>query len=152
MSNDKTSAGDGHEGGFTLELEQIEDYRFRVVFDLEGVDDLITDEPAPLGAGTGPNPSRMLAVAVANCLSASLLFCLQKSRVEGARVRASVATSMERNERRRLRIGGFDVRIEVSGVTDEARLERCLGLFEDFCVVTESVRNGVPVNVEVVRG
>jgi uncharacterized OsmC-like protein len=152
MSDQSTTAAEGHEGGFSFELEQLEGYRFRVTFDLEGADDLITDEPTPLGEGAGPNPSRMLAAAVANCLSASLLFCLQKSRVEGAHVRATVTTSMERNERRRLRIGGFDVRIEVSGVTDEARLERCLGLFEDFCVVTESVRNGVPVNVEVVRG
>ena len=139
-----------HEGGFTLQLEQVEGYRFRVEFDMDGVDDLVTDEPPPLGEATGPNPSRLLAAAVANCLSASLLFCLQKSRVEGARVRATVSSSVTRNERKRLRIGGFDVRIEVSGVEDEARMERCLGLFEDFCVVTESVRHGVPVNVEVV--
>jgi len=144
-------AANGHEGGFIFELEQIDGYRFRVEFDLEGVDALMTDEPAPLGEGTGPNPSRLLAAAVANCLSASLLFCLQKSRVEGAKVRTTVSAGMARNQRKRLRIGGFDVRIEVSGVTDEARLERCLGLFEDFCVVTESVRHGVPVNVEVVR-
>jgi uncharacterized OsmC-like protein len=141
---------DSHEGGFTLELEQIEGYRFRVDFNMEDVDDLMTDEPAPLGESSGPNPSRLLAAAVANCLSASLLFCLQKSRVEGAKVRATIGGRMERNERKRLRVGGFDVRIEVSGVEDEARLERCLGLFEDFCVVTESVRHGVPVDVEVV--
>jgi uncharacterized OsmC-like protein len=139
-----------HVGGFTLELEQVEGYRFRVSFGMEGVEDLMTDEPPPLGEGSGPNPSRMLAAAVANCLSASLLFCLQKSRVEGARVRTTIDGKMERNERKRLRVGGFDVRIEVSGVEDEARLERCLGLFEDFCVVTESVRHGLPVNVEVV--
>jgi hypothetical protein len=28
--------------------------------------------------------------------------------------------------------------------------ERCLGQFEDFCVVTESVRRGIPVAVTVV--
>lgn len=142
--------GNSHDGGFTFELEQIEGYRFRVDFDMEGVDALFTDEPPPLGEGTGPNPSRMLAAAVANCLSASLLFCLQKSRVEGAKVRTTVGANMTRNEQKRLRIGGLDVKIEVSGVQDESRLERCLGLFEEFCVVTESVRNGVPVKVDVV--
>jgi len=35
------------------------------------------------------------------------------------------------------------------GEEDVARLERCASLFEDFCVVTESVRKGIPVNVSV---
>lgn len=34
---------------------------------------------------------------------------------------------------------------------DEAtgRVGRCLGIFEDFCIVKESVRQGIPVSVEV---
>jgi len=30
-------------------------------------------------------------------------------------------------------------------------LERCRGLFEDFCIVTASVREGVKVDVELNR-
>ena len=29
-------------------------------------------------------------------------------------------------------------------------LDRCMAQFEDFCVVTESIRHGIPVDVEVV--
>ena len=32
---------------------------------------------------------------------------------------------------------------------DRSRLARCLELFEDYCVVTESVRDGIDVAVEV---
>lgn len=141
------------EGRFSIELEQQDGYEFLVRFDLDDVADLLVDEPEPLGQGHGPNPSRLLAVSVANCLSASLLFCLQKSKVEGVKMRTTASGQLVRNEQKRLRIGALDVEIHVYGVDaeDESRLQRCLGLFEDYCVVTASVKGGILVNVEVVR-
>ena len=141
------------EGRFTVELEQQKGFEFLVRFDLEDVPDLLVDEPEPLGHSRGPNPSRLLAASVVSCLSASLLFCLQKSRVEGVKLHSTVSGQLVRNERKRLRVGDLDVKIQVQGVgvEDEARLERCLGLFEDYCVVTASVKEGIAVNVEVVR-
>jgi organic hydroperoxide reductase OsmC/OhrA len=32
---------------------------------------------------------------------------------------------------------------------DRERMERCMQVFEDFCIVTQSVRKGVDVNVRV---
>ena len=132
---------------FTLKLTRQQDYRFSVEFDLAGVPDLQLDEPAPLGAGSGPNASRLLAAAVANCLSASLLFCLGKFKQEPGEVTANVKGRMVRNEQGRLRVGGFDVDIRLEQKVE--RLEHCAQQFEDFCVVTDSVRNGIPVSVRV---
>jgi organic hydroperoxide reductase OsmC/OhrA len=125
-------------------------YRFRVRFDSEGVPDLITDESPPLGEGKGPNPSRLLATAVGNCLAASLLFCLGKARLSLDGLEAEVLTEFTRNEAGRLRIGSMKVRL-LPKWTDEtaAKARRCLQMFEDFCVVTEAVRHGVPVEVRV---
>jgi Predicted redox protein, regulator of disulfide bond formation len=61
-----------------ITLEQEDDYAFRIRFDDTAIADLMADEPAPLGKGEGPNPTRLLLAAVANCLSASLLFALRK--------------------------------------------------------------------------
>jgi len=61
-----------------IRLAQASDYAFRIVFDDTALDPLLTDEPAPLGHDRGPNPSRLLLAAVANCLAASLLFALRK--------------------------------------------------------------------------
>ena len=125
-------------------------YRFRVRFDQEGMPDLLTDESPPLGEGKGPNPSRLLATAVGNCLAASLLFCLGKARVPVEGLEAEVLTEFTRNEAGRLRIGGMKVRLlpKWTGET-AAKAQRCLQIFEDFCVVTQAVRNGVPVEVTV---
>ncbi len=138
------------EGRFTLEMEQLEGYEFKVKFDWDQVADLVVDEPPPLGERSGPNASRMLAVAVGNCLSASLLFCLAKADVPAASVKTAVTCKVVRNDKGRLRIGSFDVSIQMARELQETpRLKRCLNLFEDFCVVTASVRDGIPVAVKV---
>ena len=140
------------EGQFTIEMEQLEGYAFKISFDLEGADDIIADEPPPLGQGKGPNPSRMLAAAAANCLSASLLFCVTKNDPPPGSVRTTAICTMERNGKGRLRIGRIDVRLSVNGELEEAaRMKRCLDLFEEFCVVTASLREGFEVGVEVVN-
>jgi uncharacterized OsmC-like protein len=137
-------------GEFHITVEQLDGYEFRVRFDKPQYPDLRMDEPAPLGKDAAPNPARILAAAIGNCLSASLLFCANKSRVAIGPVRSTVRTHLARNERGRLRIAKVEVEIE-SPVKDDDRekVTRCLGLFEDFCVVTQSVRDGIDVEVSV---
>jgi uncharacterized OsmC-like protein len=123
-------------------------YAFEADFNLPGVPRLLLDEPAPLGEGTGPSASRLLAAAVGNCLAASLLFCLRKARVEVEGMDAHVDATIVRNERGRMRIGSIRVRLEPALAAD-TRIGRCTELFEDFCVVGQSVLQGIDVKVEV---
>jgi uncharacterized OsmC-like protein len=134
---------------FSLELNQRERYQFDVTFDDPSWDTIHLDEPDPIGDGTAPNASRMLGAAVGNCLSASLLFCLEKARVPVTGMKARVVGQLERNEGGRLRIGSIHVELHPSTDVPPERLERCLGLFEDFCIVTQSVRGGIDVDVVV---
>jgi len=138
------------EGNWRIQLDQEENFRFRVQFDNPALAPLITDEMPPLGADAGPNPSRLLATAVANCLAASLIFALQKFKNDPGPVHAEVEVSMVRNEAKRLRIGGMAVDIQIGRqAVDMAMLDRVLAQFEEFCVVTQSVRSGFPVSVSV---
>jgi uncharacterized OsmC-like protein len=89
MSEEKT---------FSVELELLSNYKFRAGFHLEGVEDLIMDEPPPVGEAKGPNASSLVLAAVGNCLSASLSFCLRRSRVEVKGLRTEVEGTMARNE------------------------------------------------------
>jgi organic hydroperoxide reductase OsmC/OhrA len=136
---------------FTLTLEHLTGYEFRLTFDWPELAPLTLDEPAPLGAQHGPNASRLIAAGVANCLSASLLFCLNKSHAAPRGMKTTVTGKLTRNEKGRLRVGGIDVSITLDLDTEHAaRLARCSDLFEDYCVVTESVRQGIPVSVRIV--
>jgi organic hydroperoxide reductase OsmC/OhrA len=65
-------------------------------------------------------------------------------------MRTTATASFIRNDAGRLRIGGLRVRIEpLVDDADSGRLRRCLAVFEDYCVVTQSVRGGINVDVEV---
>ncbi len=135
---------------FRVEVAQEKEFAFRVDFGLDGVDDLIMDEPEPMGGGAGPNASRVLAAAIGNCLCASLLFCLRKSRAEISGMRATVDGAWVRNEEGRWRIREMDVEITPDVAEGYSKkLERCTEIFEQFCVVSHSVRDGIKLNVKV---
>jgi len=134
---------------FTIQLERLGDYEFKVKFDSPAFPDLVMDEPEPVGKGTGPNASRILAAAVGNCLSASLLFCLDRARIPVIGLKTSVETVTRRNDKGRWRIASLNVKLDPTLSSENAqKAKRCLELFEDFCVVTQSVRNGINVAVD----
>ena len=134
----------------SITLEQEDDYAFRIRFDDTTIAELMTDEPEPLGKGEGPNPTRLLVSAVANCLSASLLFALRKFKNTPGKLVTRATAELVRNEQGRLRVGHIhaDIRLAEAG-TAHASLERILAQFENFCVVTESVRHGIDVSVSI---
>ena len=112
---------------------------------------LHTDEPAPLGGDSGPNPSRLLLAAVANCLSASLLFALRKFHNAPGRLVTHATATMGRNAERRLRVERIEATVTLPDEpASYQQLDRILAQFEQFCVVTESVRHGVDIEVSVV--
>lgn len=138
------------DASFRVELRQLQDYRFAVMFDRPELPPLVTDESPPLGADAGPNPSRLLCVAVANCLAASLLFALRKFGNEPGPLHAVAEVALVRNSQGRLRIPRIAVELRL-GVPWHAlkHADRALAQFEDFCVVTQSVRGGIDVAVHV---
>lgn len=135
---------------FTVDLTLRDNYAFTVEFNDANVPPIVVDELPPLGEGNGPNPARLLAAAVGSCLSASLLFCLRKAHIEIGQLRTIVEGTIVRSERGRLRIGGLRVRLAPDVTVEQReRMGRCLDLFQDFCIVTESVRDGIAVDVKV---
>ncbi|MBR9907202.1 MAG: OsmC family peroxiredoxin [Gammaproteobacteria bacterium] len=132
---------------FVVNLKLLEHYKFEVDFGEFG--QIITDEHEPVGHGEGPGPSQLLAAAVANCLAASLMFAIRKYKGDPGQVTAKVQGDMERVDGR-LRISAMQVELNLGQAAEHIdKLDRVLEQFENFCVVTQSVRNGIHVDVTV---
>src|SRR5689334_4895653 len=110
---------------FAIQVEQVDGFLFRVHFDKAQFADLLLDEPPPLGKDAAPNAARVLAAAVANCLSASLVFCLQRAGLKTEGLRSEAKVQIVRNEQRRLRIGSVDVMLRPRLPEGNESLAKC---------------------------
>ena len=130
-------------------LTQQQDYQFRIEFE-GNMPALISDEPAPLGGGTGPSPVQMLSAAVGNCLSDSLLFALRKFKQEPDPIRAEVTSEVGRNADGRMRVLNMTAALHLGVPAAQLEhLDRVLSQFEAFCTVTQSVGQGIAITVRV---
>lgn len=131
-------------------LKLLQGYRFNVEFDSEGIPNLIVDEVKPIRESSGPNPPKLLSVAVGHCLSSSLLYCLQKAKVVVDNLETTVKANVERNKEGLMRIEKLEVQIRLNvNKEDKTRVSRCLNIFENYCTVTQSVRKGIDVIVNI---
>ncbi len=132
-----------------VHLTQEKDYAFKVAFE-GGAPDLMVDEPPPLGGATGPSPVQLLTAAVGSCLSDSLLFALRKFKQKPEPLRCEVQADVGRNPEGRMRVLRMKAVLTLGVAGDRLEhLDRVLEQFEEFCTVTQSVRAGIEVTVEV---
>lgn len=99
----------------------------------------------------GPNPSRMLAMAILGCLSASFIFCLKKKNLTLDDLKAQAEVLIARNEKGFWRVKKIDATIDIK-INDPDTLKRadqCKKMFEQYCVVTQAVREGIEVEVNL---
>lgn len=130
-------------------LTQTRNYRFDIRFG-DALPVLQSDESPPVGEGDGPTPVQLLAAAVGNCLSASLLFALKKYKQAPEPLTCQVQAEVGRNAEGRLRVLGLQVDLHLGVAAPAlAHLDRALASFESFCTVTQSLRTAIPVQVAV---
>ena len=133
----------------TVYLQQQSDYRFDIRFD-DNMPVLTSDEPAPLGTGSGPSPVQLLCAAVGNCLSDSLLFAFRKFKQAPEPIQCEVQAQLGRNEQGRVRVLKIAAKMKLGVEAAQLEnLERVLSQFEEFCTVSQSVGQGIPIHTRV---
>ena len=131
-----------------VKLTLADGVRFKV--DFGGECALVTDASPPLGTGAGPDSEQLLVAAVANCLAASLTVSLRKYKNSDVPMNVTASASVSRNDQGRQHMVGVSVDIGLGAAASDIRfLDRALAQFEDFCVVTQSVRVAIPVRVRI---
>jgi uncharacterized OsmC-like protein len=132
-----------------VELKHKEDCMFDARFRTkEG--DLLLPAPTPVGVGYGPEAVTLLNMSTTYCMTASLNYYLAKARVVPTTLRAKGHVGMRLTEEqfRRVKSIEIDIRIEVDE-KERKRLMRALDRFNDFCIITESIKGSFPINVRV---
>ena len=133
----------------TVELRQRSNYQFDIEFS-EGMPQLMSDEPAPLGEGKGPSPVQMLAASIGNCLSDSLFFALAKFKQKPEPIHTTVNALVGRNAEGRMRVRHIEAEIHLGVEAGKLEhLDRALEQFQEFCTVTQSVGQGIPIHIRV---
>jgi len=133
----------------TVQLTQQQDFQFEIDFGA-GIAPVLGDEPPPIGQGKGPSPAQFLAAAVGNCLSDSLFFALKKYKNDPQPIQCTVDAQIGRNPEGRLRIVHMNARLTLGKPAAALdHIERAVSQFEAFCTVTQSVGQGIPIDVEV---
>jgi uncharacterized OsmC-like protein len=99
----------------------------------------------------GPNPARLLGMALLGCLSASYIFCLKKRNFTTKDLQATGEVVIGRNDKGFVRVKRVNVEINVrmDDPNMRKRAEQCKKMFEKYCTVTAAVVEGIEVNVNV---
>ena len=99
----------------------------------------------------GTSPTKLLALSVLGCLSLSFSFCLQKENFSLSEFDGKAEVIIMRNDKGFWRVKKINVEMIPKIDTPEMRkrADQCRKFFEQYCIISESLRSGFEVNVNL---
>ena len=137
---------------FVTFLTRVNGYRFSSQASEDGQPHgapFLSDEPDPVGEASGPSTPALLGAAVGHCLSASLFEALRHAHIEVIGFETEAVAVVKSNSEGLPRIDHIDVSIRPRLAKASPRMDRCADVFERYCTVTASVKQGIDVRVRV---
>jgi uncharacterized OsmC-like protein len=136
------------EVGISLEKEMI----FKCDYGQINMSDLFIDEQHKKSKEKiGPNPSKLLALSVLGCISASFAFCLQKKNFSLSDFEGKAFIISRRNEKGLWRIKKIKIELHPKIDTPKMRerADQCQKFFEQFCIISESIKEGIDIETNL---
>jgi uncharacterized OsmC-like protein len=99
----------------------------------------------------GPSPVKLLAISVLGCLVASYSFCLQKRNFSISDLDGNAEVILARNDKGFWRVKKIDIKIKpkIENPEMRKRADQCNFFFEQYCIISESLRNGIIVDIDL---
>lgn len=149
-----------HEENTYINMKLEKNLIFKAQLGFEKLKELIIDETldVPEDQLVGPDATRLLGMAIMACMSTSLQYCLNKRNLSLDDLEAKAEISFKKIE------GGYTrvdkVLVKLIPKTDDPeikkRLKQCIRvmksgnmMFEENCIITSSVREGINVDVSI---
>ena len=140
-----------------MKLEK--DMIFKIKLGYDKINEFFIDETLDAKSQMwGPDAAQLLAMALLGCLNASFLFCLNKRNLTVDDLEAHAEVSFKKIEKGYTRVNKINVKIVPKTEDPETlkRINQCIKnmksgnmFFEETCIITESVRKGIEINVDV---
>jgi uncharacterized OsmC-like protein len=113
--------------------------------------DFEVDEPVSFhGTDLGPSAVEYLLIGIGGCLGTTFIYCLQKKSIELETFEVVVDGKVSHTgPKKRLRLENVDVDLKFTPkeASSDLEINRCMKEFTKYCVVTNSITNGLPINV-----
>ena len=148
-----------HEENTKVSIKLERDMIFQLQNAYKNLDSLLIDESLDdQKEKVGPDAASLLGLAVISCLSASLLFCLNKRNLTLDDLEAKADISFKEPKKGYKRVASIEVKMIPKTSDPEVlrRLKQCIKeikdghmFFEESCIITPSVREGINIQVDV---
>ncbi len=118
------------------------------------------DEPESFhGNDSGPSSAEYFGVSIGGCLGTSFAYCAKHVDLPLKAIKVTMDVEVHHDEgegsggRGPLRITGVkaDIAVTLQNDDDADVLDLCIESFKKYCVVTQSVMKGIPVDVKVTK-
>ena len=117
--------------------------------------DIHIDEPESFhGKNLGPSPIEYFLIGIGGCISSTYMYCLQKNKVEIEKLEVIVDGQLKHTGLK-LNLKLVDINVELliiykMGQSYE-KIDLCEKIFQEYCLLSDFITNGAPLNVKITR-
>lgn len=133
-----------------VKLKHLKDLHFKA--SARNFESINLDEPKSFhGTNLGPSSVEYLLIGIGGCLGSSFMYCLIKHDIEIENLEIVVDGKLTHQPpTMRLKLVHVDVKILyiLKDISQNDKIELCLNKFKEHCIVSETLINGIPINVE----
>ena len=121
--------------------------------DIRHFKNLLMDEPASFkGSDRGPSPVEYLLTGIGGCLGASFIYCCKINELKIKSLNIVVdGTLTHKGPYNLLQLDHIDVELNVNEIEEKykKKLDKCIGLFESYCVISNTLSTGLSIATTV---